>query len=114
MKKKNTNTYTVIEDRLIEEVGNAFNALVLAFIIRRAKYENTTKPQIQKAFIMKCLGIGNNNRLLYRILENLEKDGWFTTKVVSRGIKTTVFNLTEKSSKYITFKSEVDENNETN
>lgn len=103
MSKKNTNTYTVIEDRLIEEVGNAFDALVLAFIIRRANYDKSTKPEIQKSYIMKYLGIGNNNRLLYRILNNLEENGWFTTEVISRGSKTTVFTLSDKSRKYLGF-----------
>ena len=96
---KNKNTYTKIDDALLEEVGNLVEAFIISFVLREADYYGTTKPEIQKTYIMKRLPIGKKQ--LDSTLKQLQNEGWFTMRVTSRGAKTTLFSLSEKAIKYL-------------
>ena len=92
--------YTKVYDGLKEETNDLISSEIISYLLRRAQYENTTKPIIEQTHLQKQ--VLTTKPTLQKKIKELENNGYFVKKAIfNRSGNSTQFQLKDKALKYI-------------
>jgi DNA-binding MarR family transcriptional regulator len=92
--------YTKVYDGLKEETNDLISSEIISYLLRRAQYENTTKPIIEQTHLQKQ--VLTTKPTLQKKIKELESNGYFVKKAIfNRSGNSTQFQLKDKALKYI-------------